>query len=154
MKEPPQPPQAGAVSQLLHYQIETTFLDLLILNTKPPLLTVVTPSGFRNIPLRFSAIYAQSDLLVLIIFDLICVLILMSVRLFVQCAGKPSLDNMIASATKVFILERRSSFAKESSNKVANGDVAADLPVPMHWADTSARKRAGFALSRCLTKKR
>ena len=65
--------------------------------------------------------------------------------LFVRCAGKLLPVNMTESATKDSILERKSLCAKESSNRAASGDVAADLLVLMHWDGISARKRAGSA---------
>ena len=123
-------PLADAASQHPHSQIETTSLDLRILITRPHLQTVVMPSGFRNIPRPSSVICARNDLLALITFALIFAPTPTSVHSCVQCAGKPLRANTIESATKDFIPERRSSFARESLNKAASGDVAAVLPVP------------------------
>jgi hypothetical protein len=146
-------PLADSTGQHPRYWIKTISLDLRILNTAPHLQTVVTPSGFRNILRSSSVICAQNDLFALITFALIFALTPTSSHTCVQCAGKPLRANTIESVMKGFIPERRSSFAKESLKKAASGDVAAGLPVLMHWGGISAHKRAGSASSRCLTKK-
>jgi hypothetical protein len=145
--------RADGVNQHLHYQTGTIFLDWRTLNTRLQTQMAVTRSGSRSIPRPSSVICVQNVLLVPTTSDLISALIPTNVHSYVLYVGKLSRVNTIENATKDFIQERRSSSAKESSNKAANGVVAVVLPALMHWGGISARKRAAYASNHCSTKK-
>ena len=93
---------------------------------------MVTLNEFKSIQPPSNVICVQNVSRVPTIFAHIFVPTLMSAHSSVQYAGKLLRANMIESATKDFIPERKSSFAKESSSKVASGDAVAVLPVLMH----------------------
>lgn len=124
MTEPERHLPADGVNQRLLCPIAIISLVLPIqsIRGRPP--KVVTQSAYRNTQQRFSALFVQSALRVLITCGHICVPILMNVRLYVQYVERHSLDNMTESVMKGYTLERRSLFAKENSSKVVIGDVS------------------------------
>lgn len=122
--------QADVVSQHHHFQIVITSLVLQIPTIKHK-LPIVTQSGYKSTLLLSNVTFAPSDLPELTIFDLICVLILMSVLSFVPSVEKPLRDSMIGNDMRVFTQERRSLFARVNLSKAVNGDVVEDSLVPM-----------------------
>ena len=93
---------------------------------------MVTLNEFKSIQPPSNVICVQNVSRVPTIFAHIFVPTLMSAHSSVQYAGKLLRANMIESAMKGFILERKSSFAKENSSKAASGVVVAASHVLMH----------------------
>jgi hypothetical protein len=139
---------AGNVAtQLLHYPTETTFLDSPIQNIKLQALKVVTANVYRNTLLLSNAPSVPNGLHVLTTCVLIYALILMNVHLYVRYVGRLSPVSTIGNVTRVCIQVRRSLFAKESSNKAANGAAGDDSLERMPWAAISDPRPDASALS-------
>ena len=80
----------------------------------------------------------------------------MSGRLSVQFAVKRLQDSTIENVTKVYIVEKRSLFARETFTLLlGNTGVAEDgLPEPMPWAGTSAVRPVEYASNPSLRKRK
>jgi hypothetical protein len=144
---------AGVVNLLLRYQTGIISLVLRIPSTKQQLPTVEVQSEFRSILQPFSVPFVPKGLPELTTFDHIYAPIQTNDPLYVQSVARHLHVNMIGSAMKACILERKSLCVRENSSKVANGDVAAGSPVLMLWDDISVLKLAAYALSHSWMKK-
>ena len=130
---------------------ETTFWILPTLSARHQMVRIV--AGNKSIRLPSSATSVRSVSQEHTIFVLTFAHIQTNDLSFAQSAVKPLHASTIASATRVFIPARRSSYAKVPYKVVQAGVAGADLLVRMLWAATSGQKPDEFASNLCSTRK-
>lgn len=139
-------------------RVSLTVTIFWILQTRqgPPIhqATAQALSAPRSTLLLSSAPCAPSASLVLIIYDHICALTLMSVPSFAAYVARHSPASTIVRGTRVFTLERRNSYAAVYSKITTIGDAVGDSLALMLWAAISVLKLAVCAFDLCSRKRR